>query len=1028
MKKTTNILIFLIFAFLFLPNLAIAKPELQWEKTYGGANNDEGYCVQQTFDGGYIIVGDTYSNETESYDVYLIKTDSNGIPQWEKTLYTASDSFARSIRQTSDGGYIIAGYTIPFGSSNNADICIIKTDSSCNPQWERNFGASNMEYGESVEQTSDGGYIVTGCTYSYGTGGDVYLIKIDSFGNLLWEKNFGGRDFESGHSIQQTADGGFIITGCTSSYGSGIFDVYLIKTDSQGDSQWSQTFGGNDWDEGQSVRQTSDGGFIITGYTYSYGAGLGDVYLIKTDDSGEPQWERTLGANHTDKGLSVEQTSDGGYIITGNTQSYGYGGTDVYLIKTCSDGYLEWEKTFGGNNWDYGKSIEVTSDGGYIIAGYTYSFGAGKSDVYLIKLSDDYLTGKTIYVDDDGPADFNNIQAAIDDANDGDTILVAEGTYTGEGNRDVDFKGKAITVKSQNGPETCIIDCQRNYGEYYRGFYFHYNENQDSILQGFTITNGSAYMGGGICCENSSPKIIDCIITGNRASIGGGISTIDSSIRIINCTISKNIAADAGGINISKNDEEEVLIQGCIIAGNHAILHPRFGGRGGGIIAASFSNIINCTIVGNLSDGYWEYEGGGIWFGYGANVSNCIISDNINEEGNSYAKNQIVVGYYYSSDPRDQVIYPKVSIKDSLVGNNNENDVIVMTGNEDYLTGNWKSADPNFANPGYWDPNGTPEDLSDDYWVEGDYHLKSQAGRWDPNTQDWIQDDVNSPCIDAGDPNNAVGSEPRPNGGRINIGAYGGTSEASMSPTLPPSPEDMKASDPYPYDTAVGVEINPILSWSSGDNAVAHDVYFGTNYDNVNNATITNPLGVLAAQGQTSNSYRPGILNLNQSYNWRIDEVDEQGNRTKGDIWLFITVDGTKGRGVCFLPNTPVWVDGKFVPISTVSIGQTAGTSSTSIVEKLQEHVGMYDCRDVILENGNSISVVESHYFLLESGIWIASQNLQSGMKLKTMNGAITIESIRKREMPYVGKVYNVKVSGTHRYMVGEDAVIVRDY
>jgi hypothetical protein len=186
---------------------------------------------------------------------------------------------------------------------------------------------------------------------------------------------------------------------------------------------------------------------------------------------------------------------------------------------------------------------------------------------------------------------------------------------------------------------------------------------------------------------------------------------------------------------------------------------------------------------------------------------------------------------------------------------------------------------------------------------------------------------------------------------------------------------------------------------------------------------------VLVSQAQVNTYYAPGTLTSDRIYYWRVDEIDGDGIITKGDVWLFITTSvGPKGRGTCFLPDTPVLVDGEFIPISTVTPGQIAGASNTAVVEKLQEHVGMYDCRDIILESGNCISVVESHLFMLESGMWIASQNLKSGMKLKTMNGSITIKSVRKREMPYVGKVYNVKVGNTHKYMIGEDAVIVRDY
>ena len=254
--------------------------------------------------------------------------------------------------------------------------------------WEKIFGGIDEHYGFSVQQTTDGGYIICGYKQFFGNGNrDVYLIKTDGSGTEQWTKTFGGTSWDDGMSVQQTTDGGYIITGKTASFGNGDWDVYLIKTDGSGTEQWGQTFGGTDGDQGYSVQQTTDGGYIITGSTRSFGNGSSDVYLIKTDGSGTEQWSQTFGGIEGDGGNSVQQTTDGGYIITGSIFS-SIGIEDVYLIKTDASGIEEWSQAYGGLDMDVGTSVQQTTDGGYIICGSSHSFGNGynfRPAVYLIK-------------------------------------------------------------------------------------------------------------------------------------------------------------------------------------------------------------------------------------------------------------------------------------------------------------------------------------------------------------------------------------------------------------------------------------------------------------------------------------------------------------------------------------------------------------------------------------------------------------------------------------------------------------------
>ncbi len=319
-----------------------------------------------------------------SVSLVALFTESAYAVSFAKTYGGTNIDFPYSVQQTSDGGYIVAGYTYSFGAGYT-DILLIKTDAFGNVQWAKTYGGTDWEGAYSVQQTSDDGYIVAGGTTSFGAGlSDVFLVKTDANGNIIWAKTYGGTDYDWAYSVQQTSDDGYIVAGETHSFGAGDRNIFLIKTDANGNIIWAKTYGGTDDDRAYSVQQTSDDGYIVAGNTRSFGAGNYDAFLVKTDANGNIIWAKTYGGTDGDEAYSVQQTSDGGYIMTGGTASFGAGSWDFFLIKTDASGNIIWAKTYGGTGNDWAYSVQQTSDGGYIVASYTFSFGEG-SDILLIK-------------------------------------------------------------------------------------------------------------------------------------------------------------------------------------------------------------------------------------------------------------------------------------------------------------------------------------------------------------------------------------------------------------------------------------------------------------------------------------------------------------------------------------------------------------------------------------------------------------------------------------------------------------------
>jgi hypothetical protein len=360
---------------------------LTFAETIGGSLTDVAYSIIQSSDGGYAVAGKTISFGAGDYDMYVVKLYSDGSIQWTKTMGGSLTDEARSIIQSSDGGFAVAGNTQSFGAGLN-DIYVVKLDSGGNVLWTKTIGGGSDDQARSIIQSSDGGFVVAGWTSSFGAGGyDMYIVKIDGSGNIAWTKTIGGTGNDYAYSIIQDLDRNYVVVGWGNSFG-GNNDMYVVKLDSSGNVVWTKTIGGSGDDGANSIIQSSDGAYVIAGHTRSFSSSY-DFYVVKIDSSGNVLWEKTIGGGwydlYDDQAFSIIQSSDGSYIIVGKTQNFGAGGYDVYVVKIDSSGNVLWTKTIGGGSDDEARSITQSSDGGFAIAGYTQSFGAGLYDIYVVK-------------------------------------------------------------------------------------------------------------------------------------------------------------------------------------------------------------------------------------------------------------------------------------------------------------------------------------------------------------------------------------------------------------------------------------------------------------------------------------------------------------------------------------------------------------------------------------------------------------------------------------------------------------------
>ncbi len=407
----------LLTAFFFMSLIFAQAPAIVWQKNYGGTSYEYAKCIKQTADGGFVVAGytasvngDVSSNHGGS-DFWILKLNASGDIVWQKTYGGTGNDVAESIAQTTDGGYIVAGSTNSIDgdvinyTNGSTDFWVIKIDSVGTLQWQSCEGGSYSDRACSVVQTTDGGCIVVGNIDSTATYDDYLIIKYNSIGTIQWFKIYGSGGYDFAKSVQQTTDGGYIVAGySTGGVGNhGSYDIWILKLSSTGTIQWQKCLGGSLDETAYDVKQTNDGKFIITGQTNSYDGnvtnyhGSVDIWVVLLNSDGTIQWQKTLGGTDSDISSSVVQTSDNGFLISGYVRSSNgdvtnyHGNDDGWLAKLSSTGVLEWQRTMGGSMFDYAYSAIQATDGSYVLVGSSQSsdgdiaFNHGSDDLLIVK-------------------------------------------------------------------------------------------------------------------------------------------------------------------------------------------------------------------------------------------------------------------------------------------------------------------------------------------------------------------------------------------------------------------------------------------------------------------------------------------------------------------------------------------------------------------------------------------------------------------------------------------------------------------
>ncbi|MDD1727495.1 MAG: PKD domain-containing protein [Methanospirillum sp.] len=383
--------------------------QLTLQRCLGGSSTDQGYAVTSLPDGGYMVTGYTRSIDGDvsgnhgGSDVWVIKMDPSGTLDWQKCFGGSNSDYGYTATQTVDGGYLAGGTTYSndgdvSGNHGGSDLWVVKMDPSGDLQWQKCLGGTTSDWAESVIQTRDGGYLAGGATYSndgdvsgnHG-GSDAWIVKLDTSGNLQWQKCLGGTSGDWVTSVIQTTDGSYLVAGVVYSTDGNVSgnhgqaDYWIVNLDENGTLVWQKCFGGSDNDLAESITQTADGGYLIGGMSSSLNGdvsgnhGYGDYWVVKLDSSGSLQWQKCFGGSSSDWAESVIQTADGGYLVGGisisedGDVSGNHGNSDCWVVKLDNEGNLKWQKCLGGSKYDHLFSLNQTADRQYLTVGYTYS-------------------------------------------------------------------------------------------------------------------------------------------------------------------------------------------------------------------------------------------------------------------------------------------------------------------------------------------------------------------------------------------------------------------------------------------------------------------------------------------------------------------------------------------------------------------------------------------------------------------------------------------------------------------------------